>query len=61
MDPGWFYRRDGQEIGPVSAARIKELLLAGEIQAHQAIWHRSEASLRYVQADTLLEENVAHG
>src|SRR5437868_5494182 len=60
VEQEWFYRRDGQQCGPVSAERIRELLLAGDLQANQAIWRRNEENLRYVRADTVLKAEMDH-
>jgi hypothetical protein len=49
---GWFYRQAGETCGPVSTARLKELLAAGRLQARQAVWTKDRQSLRFVPAAT---------
>jgi hypothetical protein len=33
---GWYYRQDGQVVGPVPTGRLKELLAAGLLFIHAA-------------------------
>ncbi|NBT14300.1 MAG: DUF4339 domain-containing protein, partial [Planctomycetia bacterium] len=34
----WFYRRDGQQFGPVSSRKLLRLVLRGEVGADDMLW-----------------------
>jgi hypothetical protein len=51
MPGGWYYRHHGEKIGPVSAARLKELLASGELQPRQAVWQEASQSSVFVPAE----------
>jgi CheY-like chemotaxis protein len=35
---GWFYRRDGEVVGPLSRRQLRELADAGELHPRDALW-----------------------
>ncbi|HSD27224.1 MAG TPA: DUF4339 domain-containing protein [Vicinamibacteria bacterium] len=35
----WFYVRDGRRLGPVETARLVDLVLSGEVQEEDLVWH----------------------
>jgi serine/threonine-protein kinase RsbW len=47
---GWYYKQDGQALGPIPTGRLKELLAAGRVQPRQAVWQRSSDGLHFVHA-----------
>jgi hypothetical protein len=47
---GWYYRRDGQPVGPVSAEELRGLLAAGALQPGQAVWRCEPARTLFVPA-----------
>jgi hypothetical protein len=49
---GWYYRRDGQRVGPVSAHELEELLAAGLLRPRQPVWQQGLHGLRFVHAAT---------
>jgi GYF domain 2 len=52
---GWYYREDGQALGPVPTGRLRELLAAGRLRPGQAVWQRRSDGLRFVPAATAAE------
>ena len=48
----WYYRRDGQPVGPVSAQAIQDLLAAGQLPPRQPVWQRRPQGLVFVHAAT---------
>ena len=49
---GWYYRQDGEPLGPVPTGRLKELLIAGQLRPRQAVWRRDGHGLLFVHAAT---------
>jgi hypothetical protein len=49
---GWYYRQDGQAIGPIPTGRLKDLLAAGGLQPRQAVWTKGSHGLLFVHAAT---------
>ena len=49
---GWYYRRDGQPAGPVSAEELKDLLAAGRLRPRQPVWQQGPHGLLFVRAAT---------
>jgi hypothetical protein len=49
---GWYYRQDGQALGPVPTGHLKELLAAGRLRPRQAVWRRNGHALLFVHAAT---------
>ena len=47
----WYYFRDGQQLGPVSSSRIKELAFATELSPDDLIW--KEGWLEWKRADKI--------
>ena len=45
---GWYY---GEKTGPVSTARLKELLASGELPPRQAVWRKGSQSSGFVPAE----------
>jgi hypothetical protein len=52
---GWYYRMNGEQLGPVSPMRLKELVVTGQLQPRQAVWRQSPHSLLFVPATTAVE------
>jgi hypothetical protein len=46
----WYYRRDGQTVGPVSVEELRGLLAAGELQPGQAVWQYGASRTVFVPA-----------
>lgn len=38
METQWYYRKDGQKLGPVSSRQLKELAASGQLQPTDMIW-----------------------
>ena len=51
MNPEWYYEIDGEEYGPVTAVRLKELAGGGKLQADHLIW--KEGMQKKVPAKTV--------
>jgi hypothetical protein len=49
---GWYYKQDGQALGPIPTGHLKDLLAAGRLQPRQAVWQRSGHDLVFVHAAT---------
>jgi GYF domain 2 len=47
---GWYYRQDGQTIGPLSAEQLGQLLALGRLQSRQAVWKEGSHCLLFVHA-----------
>jgi hypothetical protein len=47
---GWYYRQDGQPVGPVSAWQLRELLRGGRLGPRQAVWQQGGRGLLFVHA-----------
>jgi hypothetical protein len=59
---GWFYKRDGQTLGPLSARQLQGLLSEGRLSPRQAVWCQGSKRLLFVHAATAAtgpEEKVA--
>ncbi len=52
VSDGWFYRQAGQIRGPVTVETLRELLGAGRLSPHQAVWQQGALSLFFVRAAT---------
>ena len=52
LSEGWYYKQDGQTLGPVSAGQLRELLATGRLPPRQAVWRPGSQSLRFVRAAT---------
>lgn len=50
---GWFYKRDGESVGPVSRLQLKELVTSGQVQPRQAVWQQSTEDQFIVWAATV--------
>jgi GYF domain 2 len=50
MSDGWFYKQDGQAVGPVSTAALRELLAVGQVRPDQPVWRRDGPNLTFVRA-----------
>jgi uncharacterized protein DUF4339 len=48
----WYYRRDGQQVGPVSRQELEGLLVAGQLQPRQPVWQRGPHGMLFVPAAT---------
>ena len=61
---GWFYRQNGETIGPVSQLELRELVSSGQILPRQAVWKQSIQDLFFVCAATVFDaesERKLHG
>jgi GYF domain 2 len=54
MSDNWFYKRGGAIHGPVSAARLRALALAGGLSPEDLIWPQSAKVVAAVRADAAL-------
>lgn len=52
---GWFYRQNGERVGPVSQLELRELVNSGQIQPRQAVWKQSTQDLFFVCAATVFD------
>jgi hypothetical protein len=50
---GWYYKHDGQIIGPLSRAQVQELLTVGQLLPRQVVFNRSAQCLLFLRADNL--------
>ena len=48
---GWYYRHQGEKIGPISTTRLKELLASGELHPRQVVWQEESQSALFVPAE----------
>ncbi len=48
---GWYYKRHGQTVGPVSDEQLRGLLTSGQLQPRQAVWRRRLQRLLFVPAE----------
>jgi hypothetical protein len=58
---GWYYRQDGQALGPVPTGRLKGLLAAGRLQPRQAVWRQYGHDLLFVHAATAASGTTGDG
>ena len=49
---GWYYRHEGERLGPVSTTQLKDLLATGQLRPRQAVWQEENKSLWFVPAAT---------
>jgi hypothetical protein len=49
---GWYYKQDGQAVGPIPTGSLKGLLAAGRLQPRQAVWRRNSHGLLLVHPAT---------
>jgi hypothetical protein len=56
LSGGWYYRQDGQTVGPVATERLKEFLTLGRLQPRQAVWTKGSHGLLFVHATTAAGE-----
>ena len=47
---GWYYRHNGEKIGPLSRTQLGELLSAGLLRPLQAVWRASRHGLLFLPA-----------
>jgi hypothetical protein len=40
---GWYYSRNGQSVGPIPLAQLKQLAAAGDVAPEDQVWHPSLA------------------
>src|SRR5947209_3189359 len=40
---GWYYSRNGQSVGPIPLAQLKQLAGSGEVSPEDQVWHPSLA------------------
>ena len=50
---GWYYKQNGQTVGPVSVAHLRELLTTGQLRHHQVVWQAGDQRLLYVRVTTV--------
>lgn len=56
MKPEWFYRQDGREIGPVSSARVYELVSTGQLRPEQPVWQVDGENRTYCRAEAVIAQ-----
>jgi hypothetical protein len=61
MSEEWYYRRDGQQVGPVSRQELEGLLVAGQLQPRQPVWQRGPHGMLFVPAATAAQAAQAPG
>jgi hypothetical protein len=49
---GWYYKQNGQTIGPLSTGQLRELLGSGQLPARHVVWHQRQQRLLFVRAAT---------
>jgi hypothetical protein len=49
---GWFYRQEGQTLGPISTNELRGFLRSGRMQPRQAVWQRQSQGSLFVHAET---------
>ena len=49
---GWYYKQDGQTLGPFSAEQLQQFLTTGRLQPRQAVWRQGGQCLLFVPAAT---------
>jgi GYF domain 2 len=47
---GWFYKQNGERVGPISQLELRELVTSGQIQPRQAVWQQTTQDLFFVCA-----------
>ena len=55
----WYYRRDGQTVGPVGAEQLRGLLAMGHLQPRQAVWRRESQRTLFIPAEAACTEGKA--
>jgi hypothetical protein len=55
---GWYYRCHGAKVGPVSTARLRELLASGQVGPRQAVWQEGHQSLVFVPAVAAVSDRL---
>jgi len=54
---GWFYKQNGEKLGPVSRLQVRELVTSGQLQPRQAVWKQGTQCLLFVCAATVAFDN----
>jgi hypothetical protein len=57
---GWYYKRNGQTVGPVSAGHLQGLLASGQLQPRQAVWRHRPQRLLFVPAEAAVGTEGGH-
>ena len=52
---GWFYKQNGERLGPVSQRQLRELVASGQVQPRQAVWKQSTHDMFFVCAATVAD------
>src|SRR5262249_49676260 len=47
---GWYYKAEGETLGPVSALVLQELLASSRLHGHQPVWRQDGESLYFTTA-----------
>jgi hypothetical protein len=50
---GWYFKQNGQTIGPLSQAQVQELLTVGQLLPRQVVFNRGAQRLLFLRADVL--------
>ena len=67
---GWFYKQNGERLGPVSQLQLRELVASGQVQPRQAVWKQSTltalqssnyAELRKLRCEVTEAVVIVHG
>ena len=49
---GWFYKQNGERLGPFSGVQLKQLVSSGQLQPRQPVWREGSGRLFFVCAAT---------
>jgi hypothetical protein len=53
---GWFYKQNGEALGPLSQRQIQELVSSGQLHPRQAVWTHGSYGLLFVHAAAAASE-----
>jgi hypothetical protein len=58
---GWYYRQDGQAVGPVATEQLQGLLATGHLLPRQAVWRQGRHGLVFLHATRAAGDPRAEG
>jgi hypothetical protein len=56
---GWFFKKGGITLGPVSTRQVQELLASGQITPRHAVWRQIAQGSFFVTAATAIKDYLA--
>jgi hypothetical protein len=49
---GWYYRKEGKTLGPISTQELRRFLRSGQVLPRQAVWQEQAFCSLFVHAET---------